>query len=102
MGEGLVMCGGGGGGDCATCCCFGGNCQLEAVGPPNGSFDDPESGRDAELGLKDVNDCCVGGVGSANCSVQGWQTVHGMVVFRVWSSAAKLKRDLELELAVVV
>lgn len=63
MGEGLVMCGGGGGGDCATCCCFGGNCQLEAVGPPNGSFDDPESGRDAELGLKDVNDCCVGGSG---------------------------------------
>ena len=63
MGEGLVTCGGGGGGDCAACCCFGGNCQFDAIGPPNGSFDDPESGRDEGLGLKDANDCCVGGSG---------------------------------------
>jgi len=64
MGEGLVTCGGGGGGDWATCCCLGCDCQFDDIGLPNGSFDDDdESGRDAELGLKDVNDCCVGGSG---------------------------------------
>lgn len=64
MGEGLVTCGGGGGGDDgATCCCFGGDCQFETIGPPNGSVEDPESGRDAELALKGVNDSCAGGSG---------------------------------------